>query len=411
MSNTQAIRLAYILAKFPKITEAFILNEIMELRKRGISVDIFPLFKTTEKVVHPEVKKLTSCIHYSPYLSGAIIHANFHFLFSSPIKYIQSFFEIAIHTFGSWNFFFVAIACFPKTVGFAYKIQQLNITHIHAHFANHPTVSALIIHRLTGIPFSFTAHGSDIHRNQRMLDRKIDASQLAVMVSEYNKQFICDRFKRDFGERMQVIHCGVDTAIVTKKNHTNNNTNNHTVQILCIAALRNVKGHKYLIEACHSLKKEGVKFRLHLVGGGPLEEEIKTKIKDLSLENEIVMHGPLSRPRVISLLESVDIVALTSIMDSKGRREGIPVSLMEAMAFSLPVVSSKLSGIPELVCSGETGILATPGNSKEIFDALYKLCNNPDLRNKMGKAGKEKVLKEFNLIPNIDRLIKTMLGN
>jgi len=400
-------KLAYILSKFPKITEAFILYEIVELRNRGISVDIFPLFKTKEKTVHPEVQRLMAHVHYNPYISLFIIRANLHFFFANPLKYTKSLFEIIIHTFGNWNFFFVAIACFPKTVGFAYKMQQLKITHIHAHFANHPTTSALVIHRLTGIPFSFTAHGSDIHRDQKMLDIKIDASQLAVMVSEYNKQFICDRFKRKFDGKMQVIHCGVDPTIVKK----NNDTNNSTIQILCIAALRNVKGHKYLIEACHKLKQNGVKFRMHLVGGGSLEKKIKTQILGLNLEHEIIMHGALSRPDVISLLGSSDIVTLTSIMDKKGRREGIPVSLMEAMAFGIPVVSSKLSGIPELVDSGQTGILTTPGNSKEISDALYKLCKDPKLREAMGIAGRKKMMKEFILKTNVDKLIQTMLDS
>ncbi len=409
MSNQNTItqkKLAYILTKFPKISETFILNEIVELRDKGISVDIFPLFRTKEKVLHLEAEKLMAHVNFYPYISTSIIRANLHFIFASPIKYLKSLFEIIIHAFGSWNYFFVSIACFPKTVAFAYKIQQLNINHIHAHFANHPTVSALVIHRLIGVPFSFTAHGSDIHRDQKMLDRKIDASQLAVMVSEYNRQFICDRFKRDFGNKMKVIYCGVYPASAKEFNKASNSV----IQILCIAALRGVKGHKYLIEACQMLKQNNVEFKLHLIGGGPLENEVKRQISELNLQHEIIMHGPLSRAEVILLLESSDILTLTSITDKKGRREGAPVSIMEAMAFSLPVVSSKLSGIPELVDSGKTGILTTEGDSKEIFDALYKLCKDPELRKKLGVAGREKMMKNFNLKTNVDTLIQTMLG-
>jgi colanic acid/amylovoran biosynthesis glycosyltransferase len=409
-STTQRspVKLAYIMSKFPKITESFILYEIVELKRRGFSVDIFPLLKTSETVVHPEVEPLMQHVHYRRSLSAPVLRANIYFLLTRPLAYMKALLEVLIHTFGCWHFFSRGLAAFPKSVCFAYEMQQLNISHVHAHFSNHPTVAALIVHRLTGIPFSFTAHGSDMHRDQRMLDRKIDASKFAVMVSEYNRQLLCDRFDRDFDGKMQVIRCGVDPDECTPSAPSQPDS---IIRILCIAALRNVKGHTFLLEACALLMRETVSFELHLVGNGPLRHEIEDQIATLGLGDVVVMHGALARPEVLALLGQADVVALTSVMDSEGRREGVPVCLMEAMAFGLPVVSSQLSGIPELVDSGVTGILAPPRDAAAIAEALKTLCRDPDLRVSMGAAGRDKVLTEFNLKHNVETLAQTMTAS
>lgn len=411
------MKIAYLMSRFPKITETFILYEILALQAQGIAVEIFPLQRERTKVMHPEAAAMMDKVRFLPFISFSLIFTNLACLFRHPINYLSTLLAVLRGTWGSRHYFLGALVFFPKAVGIARQCQQQGVTHVHAHFANHPALVAFIVFRLTGIGYSFTAHGSDLHKRQQMLAEKFKHSRFTVMISQYNKQFFYQKTGLDGGDKMPVIHCGIDPTLFTVADSPtmnslviNNSVVNSPVNILCVASLREVKGHCYLIEACHLLKQRGIAFNLHLAGDGPKHQAIVEQISALDLNEQVILHGAVTRPQVIDLLAQCDIFALSSFQTPSGNREGIPVVIMEAMACGLAVVASRVSGIPELVEDHKTGLLASPQDPGDIADQLEVLILNPTLRKTMGLAGREKVISEFNLQQNIKQLIGRFKG-
>jgi glycosyltransferase involved in cell wall biosynthesis len=391
------VRVAYIMSRFPKITETFVLYEILALEAQGVPVEVFPLLREKSRVVHPEAAAVTARAHFHPFVSWRIVRANLHYLRRRPADYVRVVAEVLRGTLGSVNFFAGALGVLPKSVRFAYEMQALGVTHVHAHFATHPAVAALIVHRLTGIPFSFTAHGSDLHVERRMLDRKVAAAAFVVAISQFNKEIMLLECGEEARDKIHVVHCGVDPQGFPRR------TGAHmggALRILCVAAFEEVKGHRTLIDACRQLRDRGVRFVCDLVGAGPLRSEIETLIAAAHLDGLVRLHGAQPRQEVARLLAAADVFCLPSVPTAGGKREGIPVVLMEAMASELPVVSSRLSGIPELVADGISGWLIEPRDSTGLADALAKLGADPALRLRMGRAGRGIVEEHFHLQTN-----------
>jgi glycosyltransferase involved in cell wall biosynthesis len=397
------------MSRFPKITETFILFEILELQRRGVEIEIFPLVREHERVVHPEAEQLMPQVRFLPFLSGPILVANLRFLIRRPRRYLGVLGEVLWRNLGSLNFFIGAIGIFPKVVRMAEEMEKRGVTHIHAHFASHPALAAFIIHRLTGLRFSFTAHGSDIHIDQTMFGRKLDAAAFAVTVCRYNVDFLAERVGEWVRRRLIVLHCGTDPDLFSADHRAMDPEavsaavdeapapvfTTDGFRILCVAALREVKGHRYLIEACALLRDRGIDFECRLVGHGPLRQDLERRIRAAGLQDRVLLTGALPRARVCRAMRETDVVVLPSILGSRGDREGIPVVLMEACASGRPVVSSRQSGIPELVEHGRQGLLCPPGDAQAVADALQQLAMDPALRQRMGEAGRHRVLRDF----------------
>jgi colanic acid/amylovoran biosynthesis glycosyltransferase len=397
VSDKKDAKVAYIMSAFPALTETFILYEILMMERLGVTIEVFPLRRLREDVVHPEVAQLSERVHFRPFFSFSILLAQLHFIHHRRLAYFRALLEVLSGTFGSANFFFGAMAIFPKAVRFAYEMQSQGIRHIHAHFATHPAVAALIIHRLTGIPFSFTAHGSDLHVDRRMLDKKVEAAAFAVTISSFNKEVIVSECGEESRDKVHIIHCGVDPEVFSYHPRIDRD---RPFKILSVAAFKDVKGHKYLVEACRTLKEQGVDFVCHLVGEGPLRTKVEAQIAEAGLQDQITVDGARPRSEIVRMMSEVDVLALASVPTKRGKREGITVVLMEAMASGLPVVASDLSGIPELVENGCSGILVPPRDSGALANALLCLQEDPALRKRMGQAGRNKVVQEFNLKAN-----------
>lgn len=399
-------RIAYVMSRFPKLTETFVLYEILALERMGVGVEIYPLLRGDRGVMHPEAARLMARARYRPFVSPGVIRAQLHFLRSDPRRYTHALAEAMRENWGNANRFLGAIAIFPKSVTLAYEMKLDGIRHVHAHFVNHPTVAAFIIQRLTGIPYSFTAHGSDLHTERRMLRTKVEAAAFAVTVSEYNRELIVSECGERARAKVHVVHCGVDPEVFAPSRRRTE----AQLQVVCVASFEEVKGHRYLIEACRHLRERGVPFVCHLVGDGPLRREMTERIARVGLENRIRVHGPLPRPAVVRLLSRSDVAVLASHLTSNGKREGIPVALMEAMASGLPVVASEISGIPELVRPG-CGILVPPEDAAALARALETLAADPALRRGMGDAARQAVLHEFDLRKNAADLVRLFMGN
>lgn len=405
LNKSQHLKVAYIMSRFPKLTETFILFEMMMMQKQGIQVEVYPLLRERTEVMHPEAMQFVQAAHYQPFLSPSILRANLHFLWKKPGVYLKTLWELLRANWGSFGFFTGALGIFPKVVRFAYEMQAAGINHVHAHFASHPAAAGFIIQRLVGIPYSFTAHGSDLHRDRHMLCEKVAEAAFVVAISDYNKELIVSECEGKYRDKVTVIHCGVDTEVFrSRSNKTPHEKGENPFLVLCIGTLHEVKGQAYLIEACRKLQESHIDFVCHFVGDGPDRNSLTTLADRAGLLERIHFHGRLTRDDIARLLQDADVLAAPSVPTRDGRREGIPVVLMEAMGSGVPVVASNISGIPELVKDGYTGLLVPPRDVTSLAKALERYYREPGLRSRLGQAGREKVVREFDLNKNAAKL-------
>jgi len=390
---SRPLRLAQIVSRFPMVTETFVLYELEAMEKLGVTVELYSLLREHPKVVHPEAEKWAKRAHYLPFLSPKILRAHWYFIRHNPERYFRTVAEVLRRTCGCVRCFGAALAFLPKAVRFAYEMEEQAIQHVHAHFAYHSAVAALIVHRLSGIPFSFTARGSDVQSDAHMLKEKVEASDFVISVSEYNKEIILRKCGAGVGKKIHVIHGGVNVDRLSPRPKSGAD---RLLRILCVARFEEVKGHTYLVEACRLLKERGLPFECRLLGDGPLAPQIDNQIKQSGLSGEVLLLGARPYDEVIEQFSCADVVVLATAPTASGKREGIPNVLKEAMACGLPVVATPSGGIPELV-DESCGIFVRPKDPAAIADALQRLYDQPALRRRMGITGRKKIVREFNL--------------
>jgi colanic acid/amylovoran biosynthesis glycosyltransferase len=401
------LKVAYIMSRFPKLTETFILYEMLAMQREGVQVETYPLLREKTEVIHPEAKSFVQAAHFQPFISLAILRANLHFILRKPGTYLQTLWTLLRANWGSIRFLIGALGIFPKSVLFAHKMDAENIDHVHAHFASHPAAAGFIIHRLAGIPYSFTAHGSDLHRDRHMLRDKVAEAAFVVAISNYNKELIVSECQGNYREKVIVIHCGVDTEVFRdNSDKLFQNNGKRPFNILCVGTLHEVKGQAYLIQACARLPAQGIDFACHFVGDGPDRKSLTDLAGQAGISGRVHFHGQQKRERIAQLLQDADVLVAPSVPTSDGRREGIPVVLIEAMSSGVPVIASNLSGIPELVVDGETGLLTPPRDVDALTNAIERYYHNPVLRKRLGHSGRRKVAEEFDLYKNAARLIQ-----
>ncbi|MFM5923941.1 MAG: glycosyltransferase [Novosphingobium sp.] len=396
--------IAYVMSRFPLLTETFILREMLELERQGTPLVIFPLLRADPAVRHAEVDRLKAAVHYTRFVSLPIVADNLAFLCRNPVRYLRLLGTVLRGNWGSANLFFGALGIWPKSVHFARLVERQGIAHIHAHYATHPALCAMIASELTGVGFSFTVHAHDIFIHQQMLARKMRKARFVASISEFNKRYILDRAPDVAPDHVRIVHCGIEPEVydaIAAGRAEGATDRAGAITAVCVASLQPYKGLKHLIRACAAVRDSEPGFRCRIVGEGVQRDELEALISELDLTQTVQLMGGLPQHEVAALLGESDLFVLPSVIAATGQMEGIPVALMEAMAARLPVVSTRISGIPELVEHGTSGLLVEPEDEAALADALVELCRDRALREQMGRHGRERVGQAFGLRGNV----------
>lgn len=398
-----AHRIAYIVSRFPKLSETFILREMIALEKSGWEVCLYPIILEKTKLVHAEAQPWLQRLSHYPWLSGKVIRANLALLFRSPFKYLSLWTQVILGNIKSPGFLIRAIMLFPKSVLIAEDLQEKKVTHIHAHFATHPAMAAWIMHQISGISYSITVHAHDIYVNRSMLEPKLRNASFIVAISDFNREFLARHYGDWVREKIKIVHCGIDTEVYSNLSGSGGSVTGKKT-LVSIGSLQPYKGMQYLVNACAILKERGVSFVCKIIGEGEERKHLSELIARHGLEDHVELLGAKRQDEVAGLLREASCYVQPSVITETGKMEGIPVAMMEAMATNLPVIASKLSGIPELVRHGETGYLVPPGESQALADAIEYVLTHSAETSQIAASGRGMVRAEFDIYKNVNQL-------
>jgi colanic acid/amylovoran biosynthesis glycosyltransferase len=396
----------YLVSWFPAITETFILEEVRDLRARGVPVEVFPLFGRRGGDVHAAWAGLEACTHYHASLSWEIVTAQLHWLRRRPAAYLSTWWDALRGNAPSRKLFLRTPIVVAKAALIARRIEALGIRHVHAHWATHPTLAAWVVQALTGVGYSFTTHAHDLYVDTAMLREKVEAARFVVTISDFNRAIIEGHCGAPVAGKIHVVRCGVDLAAFAPRPRTPS----ETATFVCVAGLREYKGHDVLFDACRLLRDRGFRLRVVLVGEGVLRRHLEERIVREGLSGIVELVGAMPHERIPDLLATATAMVLPSVRARDGQMEGIPVALMEAMAAGVPVISTRISGVPELVEDGVTGLLVEERDAAGLAAAMQRIAAAPELAARFVEAARRTVRERFDRSRNVAMLETLLVG-
>jgi glycosyltransferase involved in cell wall biosynthesis len=395
---SERLRVAYLVKTFPRLSETFILNEILGVEELGLELTIFSLRKLPPEAepVHPDVAKVRGPVRYIPSLIWPLwppgllllVFSHLALLLAAPRRYFET---VRFH-FGSEND--PRLKDFLQAGYLARILSREKFTHLHAHFANVPTTVAEIVKHLTGIPFSFTAHAKDIYLTPSSeLARKIRKAEGVMTCTAVNQRYLAGLA----GETTPVhlAYHGVDVSRFRELPRDDTTRAKELPLILCVARLCEKKGLEFLLDACRILLDRGIAFECRIVGYGPLEDKLRKMIANLALQDRVSLLGKMTQDQLADMYPQADLFVLPCQVLENGDRDGIPNVLFEAMVCGVPVISTRIPGVCELVEHQKNGFLVEQRNSPALADAMELLLSSPDLRNELAREGRQTVLGNF----------------
>lgn len=400
------MKIAYITAQTPYGNgEQFILPEILEVINKGNDVIVIPVRPENKIAKGREPEKVSEYTIYIPLLSFYLLLKSIFIFFIYPFRTCKIIYSI-LRNSGNIGKIIKNLVVLPKGLITGEVIKKHNIEHIHAHWASTPSTIAYIASRLNEIPWSFTCHRWDIAENN-MLEEKARSARFIRVINKKGYAEILRIIGEKYKHKCNIIHVGINCKMIQKQNK-------FICQNFIIATPANlikVKGHKYLVYAIKKLIECNYNITCYFFGDGPLENELKALVNNLELKNNIMFKGKIAHDELLNLYAKgeIDCVVLPSIVTDEGEKEGIPVSLMEAMAYKIPVISTNTGGIPELLGDG-AGILVEQKDPDALAEAIERLMNDEELRRELQEKGYKKVYEEFYLPNVVDRLLYLMKG-
>lgn len=393
-------RVGYVLKKYPRLSETFVLDEILGLESAGVDVSIYSLRFPDEARFHADLSLVNASVHYLPPFGSA--------------STIEAFGALRHLGQGSWRSLDAALSfleLLPPERRASLMVQALHLAdlaarhgvgHLHAHFMTVAAHTAYLAHLLTGVPFSVTAHAKDIYRDGvdpevfRLIGR---AASAVITVCEANRAHIGEILQ---GEgRVELVYNGVPLD----RAYPNRAVRDRRL-ILAVGRLVEKKGYHILLEACRILCDRGLDFECLLVGDGEEHDRLLDDQERLGLGERVRIVGPASRQRILDWMSRARVLAAPCVIGQDGNRDALPTVLLEALAAGLPVVSTPIGGIPEIVGQGVQGLLVREGDPWSLADSLQRLLTDDELWQRMSEAGPVKVAERFDRSKNLPHLIE-----
>jgi glycosyltransferase involved in cell wall biosynthesis len=402
MSDSHRPLIGYLMKTYPKLSETFILNEILELERQGVRLHLFSLRRSPEDKVHPDVAQVKAQVTYIPSLLPRFNLQDLSLLLKA---HAQLFWQNPLRYFKTWQFHrrrpeSKRLNEFLQGGYLAIAMQKLGISHVQAHFANVPTATAEIAQQFISCSYNIFAHAKDIYLTEPdILNRRMAAAEFVLTCTAFNQRYLntistsptpivlsyhginFDRFKPPLVKPI------LDRPL-----------------ILSVGRLCEKKGFPYLIQACQYLKQQGHVFQCQIVGYGELQSQLQQMILDLDVADVVSLAGKMDQDELVQVYRETSVFVLPCQVMENGDRDGIPNVLLEAMAMAIPVVSTDISGISELVKTEENGILVPEKSPWAIAHALATVLKHPDEAEQWGRNGRDRVLRQFSLRRNVGEI-------
>lgn len=402
-------RLAIILKGYPRLSETFVAQEIRALEKRGIDLCIFSLRHPHDPASHPIHDEIEAPVYYLP-----------EYVHDDPLRVANSALRLCLKL-GFWR----ALASFSVDLWreptrnrlrrFAQALvlareMPRSVEHYYAHFMHTPTSVCLYASIINGQSFSISAHAKDIWTiSEQELRKKLAASDWVVTCTAANARYLESLAAQP--DKVTLLYHGLDftrfdenTAAPARRDGS---AELDPVRLVSVGRAVDKKGYEVLLAALAALPST-LNWRFSHIGGGELLDSLQAEARDLGLDNCIEWLGALPQAEVLAKYREADLFVLPSKISDDGDRDGLPNVLMEAQSQGLACLSTRISGIPELIIHGETGWLVEQRDSTALAVALQQLITQPELRAGLARAGFERVRREFSMQAGIDKLMQRL---
>ena len=399
-----AASIGYILQTYPSLTTTFVYREVLALQHCGAEITTFSIWKPVAGKLSPESQPLMDTTSYIfPVSWPRFLQRHVYFLLFHPVKYLGTSFYILTRPGESWKNRLRTVYHFGEAVYLAWEVRNHNIRHLHAHFTINAASIALIIARLLDISFSFTAHNI-FFTDRLLLKEKVREARFIAVISEFSREYLLRLVPGEsWRQKTHIVHCGISPSQFSPPDPRPVNS---VPFIFFVSQLQERKGAPVLAEACSLLKERGVDFHCVLAGDGPEKPVVERLVEQYGLKDCVALPGAIFVDQVNAYLKQADIFVLPCVVARNGDIDGIPVALMEAMACEVAVVSTRVSGIPELIQDGESGLLVPENDAAALADGLQQLIEDKEERLRLGKNGREKVMREFDVDISAAQLAK-----
>jgi glycosyltransferase involved in cell wall biosynthesis len=407
-SSTQPI-IGYVVKMFPRLSETFIRNELVELERQGFTIRIFSLKRPSQGASHQADGPVEATIIYLPQRVWKepfrVLRAQFRVLCRHPVGYVKTLAHVLrgrrLRSLPRGVRRFSQTCCLVHQLGGA--------KHLHAHFASDPTRLASWARMLCGISYSVSTHAKDLFQDKRIdsigLHYKLRAARFIVANSQFSATSLLASLNGSLNnganppQKIVTVYNGVDLDDFPARPEEPNEPT-----ILSVGRLIEKKGTKVLLDACAVLQQEGRQFVCDIIGSGPLRPGLQQQLTRLGLVSVVRLHGECPHERLLPFYQRALIFVLPCVVSANGDRDILPNVLKEAMAVGVPVVTTRLGGIEELVTHGQTGLLVEAGDSRALAEAVGQLLADAELRRHLVTNARKVIEERFDLRTSFGRL-------
>lgn len=401
-------KIGVFLSMFPEAHETFILRELAMLDRRGVDFEIFSLQYPRDRDMHPDAARLRERTHYAPLFGLRALFALCACCLTRPLRLAAAVLTVAAATLNRPRDLVQSLAIFPLTLHFGRLARQRGVAHLHGHWRNVPTTACWILGLIYELPWSAAIHGEDIFSPNRFLRKKLAAAVFIVVCNHYSWLHLRERLGLPRPKDVHLNYHGLDELVWrTAAEAPRGACPREARQVmLAVGRLFRFKGYDYTLAAAARLAARGVDFELRIVGTGPEEGNLRAAAARLGVESRVSFLGKKSFPEVLEQMQRADVLVQASIYMEGDHFDGIPNVIAEAMALGTPVVATRVSGIPELVEDGVSGILVAEKDPESLANAAELLLTDAALAVKLAENAKCKVRKLFDQERNVSELVE-----